>query len=306
MDFMSITGRMLSLFLIMIVGYVMNKAKVIDEAANVRYTKLVLNITVPAQIITSFVSSRGVVPFGEVFSGFGLSIAVFALYFILAALFLAILRIPKEQKGTYAFMSLFSNVGFMGYPVITAVFGEEAMIYAVILNVVFNMIVYSVGIVLISGGAGGFHFNPRLLLNMPLLSSVLSILLYFAGVSFPEPVMTSLEYLGNVTTPVAMLVLGSTIAQMPVKELFDDWRVYIFTVFRLIAIPLAVWLFLGRIPVGAELMKGTLIILSAMPVATNTTMLAIEYHGDVRLASRGIFFTTVLSVITIPFIAMLC
>lgn len=306
MDFISITNRMLSLFLIMVVGYIMRKAKVIDEAANVRYTKLVLNITVPAQIITSFVSSRGIVPVSEVFSGFGLSIAVFVVYFLLAGIFLVALRIPKEQKGTYAFMALFSNVGFMGYPVITAIFGDGAMIYAVIVNVIFNIIVYSAGIALISGGSGEFRFNPGLLLNMPLISSVLSFLLYFAGISFPETVMVSLDYLGNVTTPVAMLVLGSTIAGMPVKELFDDWRIYVFTAFRLLAIPLAVYFILSRVPVGADLMKGTLIILSAMPVATNTTMLAIEYNGDVRLASKGIFFSTVLSVITIPFMAMLC
>lgn len=306
MDFMSVASRILSLFLIMVIGYIMRKAKVIDEAANVRYTRLVLNITVPAQIITSFISSRGIVPVSEVFSGFGLSVSVFVLYFILAGIFVMLLPMPREQKGTYAFMVLFSNVGFMGYPVITAIFGDGAMIYAVIMNVVFNIILYSVGIVLISSGFGEFHFNPGLLLNMPLISSVLSFLLYFTGISFPETVMVSLNYLGNVTTPVAMLVLGSTIAGMPVKELFDDWRIYVFTVFRLLAVPMAVYFILKRVPVGADLMKGTLVILSAMPVATNTTMLAIEYNGDVRLASKGIFFSTVFSVITIPFMAMLC
>ncbi len=306
MDFWMVASRMMSLFLIMVIGYIMRRAGVIDEAANVRYTKLVLNITVPAQIITSFISSRGIVPVSEVFSGFGLSIAVFAVYFVLAGAFVALLRVPKGQKGTYAFMALFSNVGFMGYPVITAIFGDGAMIYAVIMNVIFNIIVYSAGIALISGGSGGFHFHPRLLLNIPLIASVLSFVLYFAGVSFPETVMTSLGYLGNVTTPVAMLVLGSTIAGMPVKELFDNWRIYVFTAFRLLVIPLVIYALLSRVPVGVSMMKGTLIILSAMPVATNTTMLAIEYHGDVRLASKGIFFTTVLSVVTIPFMAMLC
>lgn len=306
MDFMSITSRMLSLFLIMVVGYIMRKANVIDEEANVRYTRLVLNITVPAQVITSFISNRGIVPVSEVFSGFGLSIGVFVVYFILAGLLVLLLPMPEEQKGTYAFMVLFSNVGFMGYPVITSIFGDRAMIYAVIMNVVFNIVLYSVGIVLISSGSGKFHFNPRLLLNMPLISSVLSFLMFFMGITLPDTVMTSLNYLGNVTTPVAMLVLGSTIAGMPVKELFDDWRIYIFTAFRLLVIPLVVYFVLRLVPAGAELMRGTLIILSAMPVATNTTMLAIEYHGDVKLASKGIFFTTVLSVLTIPLMAMLC
>lgn len=306
MDFYTIAGRMLSLFFIMIVGYIMRKAKVIDEAANVRFTKLVLNITVPAQVLTAFLTNRGIMGTGELAFNFALSVAVFAVYGILAVLFLILTKVPKEQRGTYAFMTMFSNVGFMGYPVITAVFGSRSMIYAVILNVVFNLVVYSAGIAMIGGGSGTFRFRPGVLLNIPLGASLISILLYFTEITFPAPVMESLNYLGNVTTPVAMLILGSTIASMPVKELFDDWRIYLFTAFRLLAIPFVIYLLLKLVHPAADLMKGTLIILSAMPVATNSTMLAIEYKGDVHLASKGVFFSTILSVLSIPFMAMLC
>ena len=306
MDFYTIAGRMLSLFFIMLIGYIMRKAKVIDEAANVRFTKLVLNITVPAQVLTAFLTNRGIMGTGELLLNFALSAAVFGVYGVLAVLFLMLTKVPKKQRGTYAFMAMFSNVGFMGYPVITAVFGSQAMIYAVILNVVFNLVVYSAGIFMIGGGSGTFRFRPGVLFNIPLGASLISILLYFTSITFPAPVMESLNYLGNVTTPVAMLVLGSTIASMPVKELFDDWRIYLFTAFRLLVIPFVIYFLLKPVGPAADLMKGTLIILSAMPVATNSTMLAIEYHGDVRLASKGVFFSTILSVLTIPFMAMLC
>lgn len=306
MDFYTIAGRMLSLFFIMLIGYIMRKAKVIDEEANVRFTKLVLNITVPAQVLTAFLTNRGIMGTGELLLNFALSAAVFGVYGVLAVLFLMLTKVPKKQRGTYAFMTMFSNVGFMGYPVITAVFGSQAMIYAVILNVVFNLVVYSAGIFMIGGGSGTFRFRPGVLFNIPLGASLISILLYFTSITFPAPVMESLNYLGNVTTPVAMLVLGSTIASMPVKELFDDWRIYLFTAFRLLGIPLVIYLLLRQVGPAADLMKGTLIILSAMPVATNSTMLAIEYHGDVRLASKGVFFSTILSVLTIPFMAILC
>lgn len=306
MDFMSIVSKMISLFLIMAVGYIMNKAKIIDEVANARFTKMVLNITVPAQAITAFISARGEVSNGEIITGFGMTIAAYVAYLILAVLLIFVLRIPKEQKGTYAYMTLFSNVGFMGYPVITAVFGQHAMIYAVIVNVVFNIIVFSAGVLLISGGSREVNLDVKKLLNIPMAASLLSVVFYFTGVSFPEPVMASLEYLGDVTTPVAMLVLGSSIASMPVKELFGDWRIYIFTAYRLLIIPLVIFVILQFVPVGSELMRGTLLVLSAMPVATNTTMMAIEYEGDLPLASKGIFFSTILSVVTIPFIAMLC
>ena len=306
MDFFTIASQMLSLFFIMAVGYIMYKVHVIDDAATVRYTRLVMNIALPAQIITSFIDSRGVVSNREVVEVFGVSIFCCIIYALVAAVFMVALRVPKEEKGMYWYMSLFSNVGFMGFPVITTIFGEGALIYAVIFNVVFNVLVYSVGIMLVSGGKEDYQFNPKLLLNIPFISSILSVLLFFIGIKLPAPLRTSLGYMGNIMTPVAMLILGATIAAMPMRELFGDWRVYVFTVFRLAVIPLTVLAVLRGLHLSTPLVRGVMIILAAMPVATNATMLAIQYDGDRQLASKGIFFSTILSVITIPIITMFC
>lgn len=301
----STAKQILALFLIMAVGFVMYKRKVIDDAATVRFTRLVLNISLPAQILSSFTSSVGVVSGREVLSVFGVSFLSYLIYAGVGVLFLFAVRVPKEQRGTYFFMLLFANVGFMGLPVISAIFGESALIYAVILNGVFNILVYSAGILLINRKRD-YRFNPRLLLNMPLLSTAAAMLLFFAGIKLPGVVLTSLDYMGNVTTPVAMLILGATIATMPVRELLDDWRVYVFTVFRLALIPLAVYAVLHGLHLASPTVRGVMLVLAAMPVATNTTMLAIEYGGDMHLASKGIFFSTVLSVISIPLITLLC
>ncbi len=306
MDFLTVANQMISLFIIMVVGYVMYRVKIIDDAATVRYTRLVLNISLPAQIITSFVENRGVVPNGVVLSVFGISFVVYAIAAVVGAVFVFVTRAPKEERGTYLFMCLFGNVGFMGFPVIVTIFGDGALIYAVIFNVIFNILVYSLGITLIGGGKGGYKFSPKLLLNIPFIAALVSVLLFFAGVSLPRVLVTSMDYLGNLTTPVAMLVLGATIASMPVKELFDDWRVYLFTVFRLGVIPLATMAVLRMFSLTTPEIAGIMIVLAAMPVATNTTMLAIEYGGNMRLASKGIFFSTILSVITIPAAAMFC
>ena len=150
-----------------------------------------------------------------------------------------------------------------------------------------------------------FQFPIKKLLNMPLISAVLSIILYFGKIQLPEVAIKSLDFMGNVTTPVAMLILGSTIAGMPWKELFDEWRIYIFTAFKLLVIPIIVIGLLKFVPNMNPLIHGSLILLSATPVATNTTMLAIEYDGDMKLSSKGIFFTTLLCMLTIPLIQML-
>ena len=296
MDYLSILNQMLSLFCIGVIGYVMYKVKILDDASTVRFTKLILNITLPAQIVTSFMNSRGVISNKTVFYVFGVTLLCYLIPALIGAVFVLAARAPKQQRGLYLFMHLFANVGFMGFPVISTIFGDEGMIYAV----------YSLGIVLIGNNRETVGFQPKLLLNIPFIAALISIILFFTPIQFPSAVMNAFDYLGNVTTPVAMLILGCTIAAMPIKELFDDWRVYLFAAVRLAVVPLAVMMALKLIGVKDPLIAGVMIVLTAMPVATNTTMLAIEYGGDLQLASKGIFFTTILSVITIPMIAMVC
>lgn len=301
MNMLDTAGQVLSLFLIMIIGFIMYKKNIIDDEANVRFTRLVLNVTVPAQIITAFVSNQGIVGRWEVVQVFGISLLMYVVYGLMGILLLCGVRVPQEQRGTYQFMMMFGNVGFMGFPVVETIFGKEALIYAVIFNVIFNLLVYSIGILMISN-AGGGKFDWKKLLNMPLLSSLLSILLFFAGIPLPKTVMDSLNFLGNVTTPVAMLLLGAVIAKMPLRSLFDEWRIYLFTAVKLLLLPVVTWGLFTILPVPSVLVRNALLVLSAMPVATNTTMLAIEYKGDINLASKGIFFTTILSMVTIPLV----
>lgn len=300
MSFGQTVSQIMSLFLIMVIGYIINKRGILDEVANIRLTKLVINISMPAQIIKAFISNQGIVSNQEVLMVFGISFLMYFIYAIIGVLFLFATHVSKEQRGTYLFMVMFGNCGFMGFPVVVAMLGEEALIYAVIFNVVFNLLVYSVGILMI-----GKSFDAKKLINMPLIASFLSIILYFAEIKLPVPVMNCLDALGNVTTPVAMLLLGSVIAGMKIKELFDEWRVYLFTIVKLAVLPAVSIFLINSLQIQSELIVGCMILLSAMPVATNTTMLALEYNGDVKLASKGVFFTTVLCMITIPIITAL-
>lgn len=306
MSFIDTAMQILSLFILLLIGYIMNKKGVLDSDANTRMTKIILNITLPAQIVVAFVSEQGHVTNLEVLKTFGISIVCYVLLFLLGVAFLFLVFVKKEQKGMYVFMMMFGNVGFMGFPVIQAIFGQEAMIYAVIYNVIFNLLVYSLGIFFVNGNGGQTSFNWKRLINMPFASSVVSVLLYFLKLQIPDVVMTSFGYLSNVTTPLAMLLLGSVIAGMPMKDLVDDFRVYVFSIFKLILCPLLTIAFFAVLPIEMGMVKSVFILLAAMPVATNTTMLALEYDGDLMLSSKGIFFTTLLSMITIPIVAMFC
>ena len=298
-----ITYQMLALFLLLVTGYVAYKAHVTNDDA-VRYlTKLVLNVSLPAQILVSFLSNRGKVSNMTLLEVTGISLFCYVVYFLVGVVFVIVTHTPKKQRGTYIFMLLFGNVGFMGYPVIQAVFGIDAMIYAVIFNVMFNFIIYSLGIILIGGEKTG-KFNPKLLINTPMVTALIALILFFTPIPLPEYLNDALNYLGNLTTPLAMIIIGGTIAKMKARELFNDWRIYVFTVFRLIVMPLAVLAAMNLLHEQQYLIRGTAVVLAATQVATNATMLAIQYDGDVDLVSKGIFFSTVLSVASIPIVAM--
>ena len=281
MDIVIITYQMLALFLLLVTGYIAYKTHVTNDGAIRNLTSLVLNVSLPAQILVSFLSNRGKVSNLTLLEVTGISLFCYLVYFLVAAVFLAVTRAPKKQWGTYT----------------------EAMIYAVIFNVIFSFVVYSLGIVLIGGKKAG-KFNPRLLINTPMVVAVISLGLFFTSVPLPEYLTDALNYLGNLTTPLAMMILGGTIAKMKLKELFDDWRVYVFTVFRLVLMPIAVLVAMNLLHEQQYLIRGTAVVLAATPVATNATMLAIQYDGDVQLVSKGIFFSTVLSVVSIPIVAM--
>ena len=303
MDIVMITYQMLALFLLLVTGYVAYKAHVTNDDA-VRYlTKLVLNVSLPAQILVSFLSNRGKVSNMTLLEVTGISLFCYVVYFLVGVVFVIVTHTPKKQRGTYIFMLLFGNVGFMGYPVIQAVFGIDAMIYAVIFNVMFNFIIYSLGIILIGGEKTG-KFNPKLLINTPMVTALIALILFFTPIPLPEYLNDALNYLGNLTTPLAMIIIGGTIAKMKARELFNDWRIYVFTVFRLIVMPLAVLAAMNLLHEQQYLIRGTAVVLAATQVATNATMLAIQYDGDVDLVSKGIFFSTVLSVASIPIVAM--
>lgn len=308
MDFSTILGQMVMLLLMMVLGYLARRKNLLDDHVNASLSKVVLNVTLPAQIITSFAMEGAELTNGEVGAAFGLSCLVYLFYAVLAIIFVRLMRLPRQDWGTYKYMIIFGNIGFMGFPVITAIFGAKALVYAVIMNIVFNLLVFSYGIKLITDGcenAGSFSW--RKLINMPLISSALTLVLFFLHIKLPAVINTALFTMGDATTPMAMLILGCTIAEMPLRELFDEWRVYAFTALKLLAMPVLVFLLLHLLPGfdANSLLGKVLVVLSSVPVATNATMLSIEYGGNNKLVAQGIFFSTVFSVLTIPLLVFI-
>ncbi|WP_343348454.1 AEC family transporter [Terrisporobacter petrolearius] len=293
-----IVNQMLVLFIVMIIGYITNKKNILDVNVNKKISSLLLNITAPALILSSVVNRDKA---GDPKLVLDIAVLAIILYAILPFLgiFLArILKVPKEDENLYQFMTIFSNVGFVGFPVIESIFGSEAVFFAAIINLVFNVFCYSYGIYLISE-SNKLSFDIKTLINPGIIVSIIAIIIYITNIEVPLVIKETTSLIGGITTPLAMMLIGSSLGEIPIKEVFLEKRLYPYTFIKQIIMPIIFFSILKPF-VTNELILGIIIIVSAMPVATITIMFCNEYEGNINLASKTIFITTLCSVVTIP------
>ena len=302
MDIQVILNQMIILFLIMVIGYITNKAGILDQTQNQKMSSLVLNVTSPALIFSSVrTPTNG--SLNSVIQIFLISIAIYMLLPIVGILISKILKIPKEDRNLYQFMTIFSNIGFMGYPVIQSIFGEKALFFAAICNLVFNLVCYSYGVYLISG-SGKLSFDFRQLINPGIIFSIIAIIIYLTKYQMPQIIGETSNLIGSMTVPLAMMIMGSSLAEIPIKEVLNDIKIYLYTIIKQILIPILFWWVLKFI-IQDPTILGVLVILIAMPVGSIAIMFCDQFGGNTTLASKSVFITTLSSVFTIPVLVYL-
>ena len=262
-------------------------------------SSIVLNITLPCLIIMSMQVPLSGERMSDTISVFLIQALIYGVSCIIALALPHILRMPKEDCGVHRYMVLFANIGFMGYPVCAALYGPESAFYVTLVNIPFGLLAFSLGVYLIQKDSKAVKFKK--MLNPGLLTSIIGLCFFLTGIVIPYPLSTSLNMLGSVTSPLAMIAIGAMIASMSVSATFHDTRMYIISAIRLLVIP-CIAFFILRPFVSDPLLLGVPVLLSAMPVAINTVFMAQEYGGDIEIASRGVFLSTLLCLITLPLI----
>lgn len=284
----------------MLLGAILYRVNIMNEDFNKRLTKILLNVTMPALILDSVLKQTSTRDFSAVALVFVIAIVTYLLLPAISFLFVWVCKIPMEDKGLYVFMTVYSNVGFMGFPVLQALFGSTAVFYAAIFNVVFNLSIYTHGIIMIHyGRPEKAPFNLKSLISPGFLGSVVAIVLYFTDIKVPLAISKTLDSVGALTVPLAMMIIGATLATMNVKEIFDDWKLYPYALFRQIMIPITCF-FILKVCIHDTFILNISAILLMMPIANTAVLYANEYGGNVKTAAKAVFFTTILSVFTIP------
>lgn len=303
---MLLLQQMIIMFLLMSVGFVGSKIGMITEETSKRLSAIVVNIANPAMILVSGISDERMEG-RELLSLTVVILAIYAVLLLLAYLLPVLLRVDPKSRGVYQAMTVFSNIGFMGYPIIAALYGSSAILYGALYSIPFNILIYTFGVSALRKKENGEEkkkLSLKEVLNIGVITSIISLILYLWQIRVPGFLTDALNYLGNLTAPLSMMVIGASMTSISLRELFTDVRLLLFSLIKLLLIPVFGMLLIRQV-VTNEVICGVFMIMLATPAGSMTAMLAQEYDGDYETASRGVTLTTLLSVITMPVVSLL-
>ena len=299
MSFFDTFSQMLVILFAIVVGFAANRLGFLDGPTNQKISQLLLNFSTPALIVAAVLTGETMPALGEILS----VLKVGVLFYGLEALF--VLAVPPliggtpGQKGVWRYTMGFPNVGYIGYPVAVALFGQGAMFYAAILALPFNLLTFTLGPLMLGGGA---RFHWKQVVSPCTCASVLALFLALTRLRPPALVGEMLNFVGSLTVPLALVLVGSLLAGLPMQQMLGGARVWVLSAVRLLVMPAALWLVLRNLAMD-PLVMGIAVTQMAMPTAINGTILCMAYGGDSEAMAQITFMTTLASIVTIPLVA---
>lgn len=301
MNLSTVFAKMAMLILIMLLGYLCARIGITGPEFNKRVTPLVMNVLLTATILNSVLSVpdfSGV----EIIDYVVVTTVMTVLCLLVAWWLPRLLRTPVGDVGAMRLVTAFTNVGFVGLPVVAAIYGSEMVFFASLANIPFNILLYSIGAVQLSDRKGA-RFDWHAVLNMPVIATLVSVVLLLSRIHVPAVLADTISTLAGATIPLSMLIIGTSLGAISVRAALTDWRVYAVSAVRLLVCPVLTWLVLRPFAGGALL--GIPVLLAACPSAMVVTALCLQYGRSDAFASKCIFLNTILSAVTMPLVIWL-
>ncbi|MGB3990181.1 MAG: AEC family transporter [Acetivibrionales bacterium] len=299
----AVFNQVLILFLIMFVGFIAKKTGIINDAVSKKLSELLLKITNPLLVLSAFQMD-----FSPDIMNNVLLVFIFAVVANLVSILLGqvlFVRQKDEIKKIMKFTAVYSNCGFMGFPVLESLFGRTGILYGSIYVAVFNIFLWTNGMAIFSSSEKLNRDSiKKIVLNPGIITVLIGIVLFMLSIRLPGPVAEAVDLVGSMTIPLSMLIVGATVAGSRFKELFRGWDIYYITAVRLVLMPLIAFAAL-KILGFPEMLMTICVLLIAMPAAATTTIFAELYDSDSVFASRVVVFTTLASIVTLPLMMLL-
>ncbi len=302
MSFIQILAQMGIIFGVVIVGYVATRLGVWKTEMNRNMSVFVLNVTCPMLIVGSVMGEGLQFSHAEIWQLIVVSLINYAVLIAGAYAINKVWRVSADRSGLQKFMVTFGNVTFIGFPACAAIFGDRAVFYASVLDIPFNLLIFTVGLSFVTEQPIRAVFRPKILFSPCVVASVIAVILALLKVETPPMVGKFFHLVGDMTIPCALILIGATLATIPVRDMAGNKFVYGIASLKLLIMPFVVWA-VFQLFNFEPFVTNVAVVLSGMPVAANGIMFCLKYGKDEHLMTQAIFLTTLLSLFTLPLLA---
>ena len=283
------------MFVLMAIGFVAYRKQILSNQGTKDIGKLLLNVAIPMIVISNFCVEKTAEKTAELFESALLS-------FLCMALSVAFAYLVYHKKDRIAeFSAAFSNAGFIGIPLVQAIFGSGAVFYISVMIVLINVLQWTYGVYTITDDKSVMDFK-KIMKNPLILSVGIGIVIYFLNIRLPKIAMDIISSISAINTPLAMIVSGVYLAQSDLLNAMRKKDAWLLSLARLIVIPLIVMLVFRFLPFGSTAMKLSILLAGACPVGSNVAVFAQQYDKDYRKGVEYVCVSTLLSILALPLV----
>lgn len=289
-----------TLFLYIVTGIYAYKRGIITSKNRKKITDLIIEIILPCNIVNSFLIKWSNEILINCATAFGVALITQIGYVLLSKILFR--RSPKHKQAVLRYAIICSNAGFLGNPIVESVFGSKGLLFASVALIPLRFAMWSSGLALFTK-TDKKSTAKKLLFHPCIIAVFVGFALMISQIQLPGFVIRTISGIGGCNTAISMIVIGSILAQIKIKDMMDKVLVY-YSGIRLIAIPMTLYIILKLFHID-HLVIGVIVLLSAMPAGSTTVMLADKYDKDANFATSCVFLSTILSLITIPIVSFL-
>ena len=294
--FVIIVNQILKMLLLLLLGCLCFRMKLVDEAGSKVLANLLLMVVNPMLAIVSLQTEY------SAHLAQGLLVAyllAFLTHLVAAILSTVLIRTTGNPDcGIDRFASMYSNCGFIGIPLVQSILGNEGVLYLTAYMTVFNFFSWTHGVMIMTGTFSLKELKKGLLSPM-IFASILGVVFFFGRIHIPDLLLDSMNYVAGMNTPLAMLIAGISVAQTDLLSMLRNRKLYLISASKLLIMPALLLLVLTLIPVD-PMVSCTMLVAAACPVAATGTAFALRFHKNALYASELYAFTTIESLVTIP------
>lgn len=297
MTIFTVFFQMLAFLLMIGAGYFITRRGMLDGHTNSQMSGLLVNVFNPLLIVSSAANAVGLISPDTMRTVGLIACGMFAVFILAGMLLSPVFERDQDQRKIFQLMFVFSNLGFIGIPVVSGIIGEEYVVYVTEFILIYTILLYTYGVGLLSRK---FSLSAlKEMVNPGTVLSVAALVIIIWEIQIPDFLKTAAAYLGNVTSPMALIAIGFNLAQSELKKIFGQLRLYLFAAVKLLILPLLLLPLLKAVTSDIHLIS-VCMVMFGMPVGNIPLMLGMQKGIDVSAGSAAIILTTVLCVFTIP------